>query len=129
MAEGNKQAAILSAEGARQAAILNAEGGRQAAILNAEGYSMALTRVFEAAQGVDAKTMSLQYLDTLKQVGQSPSTKWLIPIELSSLLSNVMGQAGRAFAGGGSAAAIDVVTPPSDPPAPSANEPPPTPPG
>ena len=129
VAEGNKQSAILNAEGQKQAVILAAEGERQAALLRAEGFASALQKIFDTARGVDANTMSLQYLDTLKQVGQSPSTKWLIPIELSSLLSNVMGQAGRAFAGGGSAAAIDVVTPPSDPPAPSANEPPPTPPG
>nr|MBA3552199.1 SPFH/Band 7/PHB domain protein [Actinomycetota bacterium] len=63
VAEGNKQAAILNAEGNRQAAILNAEGNRQAAILNAEGFSMALQRIFEVAQTLDANTMSLQYLE------------------------------------------------------------------
>jgi regulator of protease activity HflC (stomatin/prohibitin superfamily) len=100
VAEGNKQSAILNAEGQKQAVILAAEGERQAALLRAEGFASALAKIFETASGVDANTMSLQYLDTLKQVGQSASTKWLIPIELSSLLSNVMGQAARSFSVG-----------------------------
>ena len=87
VAEGEKQAAILKAEGARQSAILNAEGNRQAAILNAEGYALALSKIFESAKNVDAKTMSLQYLDALKALGASPSTKFVIPTELLNLLA------------------------------------------
>ena len=86
VAEGEKQAAILSAEGNRQAAILTAEGERQAAILNAEGFSNALNKVYEVAQNVDAKTMSLQYFDTLKQLGSSPSTKFIFPMEFTGIL-------------------------------------------
>jgi regulator of protease activity HflC (stomatin/prohibitin superfamily) len=99
VAEGAKQAAILNAEGAKQAAILTAEGARQAAILNAEGFGLALTRIFESAQNVDAKTMSLQYLEALKQLGASPSTKWVLPMELSTLLQNVAGATAKAFGG------------------------------
>ncbi len=84
-AEGARQAAILNAEGARQAAILNAEGARQAAILNAEGYAIALTRIFEAAQHVDSKTMALQYLDALKALGAGSSTKLVFPMELTEI--------------------------------------------
>ena len=91
VAEGEKQAAILKAEGSRQSAILNAEGNRQAAALNAEGYAMALSKIFEAAKNVDAKTMSLQYLETLKAIGAGPSTKFLIPTELTSLLAPFAG--------------------------------------
>jgi regulator of protease activity HflC (stomatin/prohibitin superfamily) len=84
-AEGAKQAAILTAEGARQAAILNAEGARQAAILNAEGYAAALARIYESAQNVDSKTMSLQYLDALKALGAGPATKFIFPMEFTGL--------------------------------------------
>lgn len=100
-AEGSKQAAITVAEGNKQSAILNAEGDRQAAILRAEGFALALTKIFEAAQGVDAKTMSLQYLEALKQIGASPSTKFVIPMELTSLISGLSGFAERTFADGG----------------------------
>ncbi|MEA2460724.1 MAG: hypothetical protein QOH90_901, partial [Actinomycetota bacterium] len=100
VAEGNKQSAILNAEGNKQASILNAEGGRQAAILQAEGFSQALAKVWEVARLIDANTMSLQYLDALKALGSSDSTKFVLPLELSGLLSNVTKMAGTAFEGG-----------------------------
>ena len=85
-AEGEKQAAILNAEGERQAEILRAEGDRQAAILNAEGFSNALDKIYGVAKNVDAKTMSLQYFETLKQLGSSPSTKFIFPMEFTNVL-------------------------------------------
>jgi regulator of protease activity HflC (stomatin/prohibitin superfamily) len=94
-AEGQKQSSITVAEGQKQAAILSAEGDRQAAILRAEGFSLAL----------DANTMSLQYLDALKQIGASPSTKFVVPMELAGLLSSVTGLTGKAFSGNGVEAA------------------------
>jgi regulator of protease activity HflC (stomatin/prohibitin superfamily) len=86
IANGNRDAAILNAEGERQSAILNAEGNRQAAILNAEGFSMALDRIYQSANRVDDKTMSLQYLDMMKALAGGPSTKWVIPMELTSFV-------------------------------------------
>ncbi|MGQ0670101.1 MAG: SPFH domain-containing protein [Actinomycetota bacterium] len=100
-ADGSKQAAITVAEGNKQSAILNAEGDRQAAILRAEGFALALAKIFEVAQGIDANTMSLQYLEALKQIGASASTKFVIPMELSNLLSGVTGLTGKAFGDGG----------------------------
>jgi regulator of protease activity HflC (stomatin/prohibitin superfamily) len=85
-AEGYKQSAILSAEGDKQSAILKAEGARQAAILNAEGYGLALTKVNESAQIVGNKTMSLQYLDGLKALGAGAATKFIFPLEFTSLV-------------------------------------------
>jgi len=86
IAEGNRQSAILNAEGEKQSAILNAEGNRQAAILNAEGFSMALDRIFQSASKVDEKTMALQYLDMMRSLASGPSTKWVIPMELTSFV-------------------------------------------
>ena len=104
-AEGAKQAAVTVAEGNKQSAILNAEGDRQAAILRAEGFALALTEIYRSAQGVDAKTMSLQYLEALKQIGASPSTKFVIPMEFTNLLSGISGFAERTFADGDGAKA------------------------
>ena len=102
-AEGEKQAAILEAEGGRQAAILEAEGERQAAILRAEGFSTALDKIYQVANTVDGKTMSLQYFETLKSLGASPSTKWIFPMEFTSMLSPFlgMGQSNQQQADGG----------------------------
>ena len=85
-AEGEKQAAILESEGHRQSEILEAEGDRQAAILRAEGFSTALDRIYQVASTVDSKTMSLQYFDVLKQMGSSPATKFIFPMEFTSML-------------------------------------------
>jgi regulator of protease activity HflC (stomatin/prohibitin superfamily) len=85
-AEGTKSAAITVAEGAKQAKILSAEGDRQAAILRAEGFALALQKIFEVAHTVDGNTMRLQYLDAIKQVGTSGSTKIVLPMELGDVL-------------------------------------------
>jgi regulator of protease activity HflC (stomatin/prohibitin superfamily) len=90
-AEGEKQAAILTAEGERQAEILEAEGDQQAAILRADGFSTALDKINNVASTVDARTMSLQYFETLKNLGQSPSTKWVFPMEFTKMLQPFLG--------------------------------------
>ena len=90
-AEGKKQSAILVAEGSKQAAILEAEGQRQAQILKAEGFALALTKIYESAQTVDAKTMTLQYLEALRALGASPATKFVIPTEFTALAAPLLG--------------------------------------
>lgn len=96
VAEGEREAAILKAEGERQAAILTAEGQRQAAILNAEGFSLGLDKIYAVARTVDAKTMSLQYFDTLKELGASPSTKFIFPMEFTGMLRPFINLAGNS---------------------------------
>ena len=86
VAEGDRQATILRAEGSRQSTILAAEGDRQAANLRAEGLALALEKIYAAARTVDDKTMSLQYLDALRAIGMAPSTKFVLPMEITNLL-------------------------------------------
>ena len=86
IADGNRDAAILNAEGEKQSAILNAEGNRQAAVLNAEGFALALQKIFETASNVDDKTMALQYLEMMKSLAAGESTKWILPMELTSFV-------------------------------------------
>jgi regulator of protease activity HflC (stomatin/prohibitin superfamily) len=103
--EGTRQAAINVAEGQKQSEILKAEGDRQAAILRAEGFSQALTRIFQAASGVDQKTMALQYLEALKALGASPSTKFVIPTEFTRLVEPFAGFVEKSMSGAGDTAA------------------------
>ncbi|MEE9188747.1 MAG: SPFH domain-containing protein [Anaerolineales bacterium] len=86
VADGEKQAAVLEAEGGKQAAVLLAEGAKLAQELRAEGFAAALDRIFEVAQTVDQKTMTLQYFETLKEIGASPSTKYIFPMEFSQFI-------------------------------------------
>ena len=97
IAEGERQAIILRAEGERQAAILEAEGERQAKILVAEGYAEALQRIFATARGIDSKTMSLQYLEVLRDLGSGAATKFVIPMEFTRLLQPFVGHAEKSM--------------------------------
>jgi regulator of protease activity HflC (stomatin/prohibitin superfamily) len=105
VAEGNKASAILNAEGSKQSAILTAEGERQAAILRAEGFALALSTINESASIADGKTMQLQYLDALKAVGISPSSKVVVPMELAGLAAGIasLAAAGDSRDGSGTA--------------------------
>ncbi len=98
-AEGEKQSAILQAEGHRQSEILEAEGDRQAAILRAEGFSTGLDRIYAVANTVDNKTMSLQYFETLQKLGASPATKFIFPMEFTSMLQPFLGGSNRQDSG------------------------------
>ena len=90
VAEGDKQSNILKAEGEKQSNILRAEGERQAQLLRAEGFSAALDKIFSIAKAIDQKTMTLQYFETLKSIGTSPSTKYIFPMEFTSMMENFL---------------------------------------
>jgi regulator of protease activity HflC (stomatin/prohibitin superfamily) len=98
--EGARQANINVAEGEKQAAILRAEGKRQSEILEAEGFSQALERIFAAARQVDEKTMTLQYLEALKDLGAGPATKFVIPVEFVELANRITSYTERGMAAG-----------------------------
>lgn len=88
-AEGKKQAAILEAEGYREARIKKAEGDMQAAILEAEGKRKALLEIEDAARQLTSNTLLLKYYETLEKIAVAPSSKILIPLEVSKFLSRV----------------------------------------
>jgi regulator of protease activity HflC (stomatin/prohibitin superfamily) len=103
-ADGKREAAIAVATGEKQAAILGSEGARQSAILRAEGFALALETVFNVAQTVDNKTMSLQYLDALRALGDSPATKFVVPMEFTTMLQPLVSQLGAGMAAAAPAA-------------------------
>lgn len=90
VAEGEKQSNILRAEGEKQSNILRAEGEKQAQVLRADGFSVALDKIFAIAQTVDQKTMTLQYFEALKSIGAGASTKFIFPLEFTSMMTNFL---------------------------------------
>jgi len=88
VADGERQSNILRAEGEKQANILRAEGDRQALLLRADGFSNALEKIFMVAKTIDDKTLTLQYFDTLRNMANNASTKFIFPMEFTSLLSS-----------------------------------------
>ena len=97
-AEGSKQSAILEAEGQKQSQILRAQGEKEAQLLTAEGFARALRAIHEEARDIDSKTMALQYMDMLEKVGSSPSTKFVLPMELTGIAQNVASAIGKGAA-------------------------------
>jgi regulator of protease activity HflC (stomatin/prohibitin superfamily) len=91
IADGDKQSTVLRAEGARQAEILKAEGDQQAAVLRASGFADALQRIQDTAGGVGVNTMTLQYIEALKEIGEGESTKYVLPLELTKMLGSIGG--------------------------------------
>lgn len=106
-ADGKRDAAVRVADGQKQATILEAEGARQAAILRAEGYSQALAQISSVADHLDNQTMSLQYLDALKALGASPSTKLVVPAEFTNLLRPFIERTNSAQPAANAANAVD----------------------
>lgn len=94
IADGDRQAQILRAEGDQKSAVLRAEGERQAQILRAEGYAKALEKIFEVANKIDQQTMTLQYFETLKNMAANPSTKYIFPMEFTSMLGDFVKKQG-----------------------------------
>ena len=90
VAEGDRQSNILRAEGEKQAVILRAEGQKQSQLLVAEGFASALQAIYTVAQTIDQKTITLQYFETLKAMGASPATKFIFPLEFTSMLGNLI---------------------------------------
>jgi regulator of protease activity HflC (stomatin/prohibitin superfamily) len=101
VAEGEKKARILNAEGEKEARILEAGGDREAAVLRAQGFADALARIHEIARALDSNTMSLQYLDTLTKIGQSEATKYVLPMEFTSMFQNILRHTGDSGAANG----------------------------
>ena len=48
---------------------------------------MALQQINAAAVGLDQRTITLQYFDTLKTLGGSAATKYIFPLEFTGLIS------------------------------------------
>lgn len=90
-AEGDKASQMLRAEGDKQSQILRAEGDRQAQLLRAQGFAKALEAIYSEASKIDANTIMLQYLDTLRTIGASPSTKFVVPMEVTSMMKDLSG--------------------------------------
>jgi regulator of protease activity HflC (stomatin/prohibitin superfamily) len=90
VADGERQARILHAQAEREREILEAEGQRQATLLRAEGYALALERIDQVARTLESNTMSLQYLQTLRDLGQSEATKFVLPMEFTTLLQPLL---------------------------------------
>lgn len=88
VADGERQSEVLRAEGEKQANILRAEGEKQAQLLRAEGYTAALEKINGVASTLDQRSITIQYFETLKSMAEKPSTKYIFPMEFTSMMGS-----------------------------------------
>ena len=87
-----------------------AEWLRQATVISADAQAQALRLLYEIANVIDDKTLSLKYFEMLKDLGQGESTKYIFPLELTNLvkpLLNALGSRGAGSPAGPSNGVID----------------------
>lgn len=85
-AQGQREARILEAKGERESQILRAQGRKEAQTLEAQGQAKALQVVGLGSLSLDSRALAVLGLQTLGRLGDSPSTKIVIPMELTRAL-------------------------------------------
>jgi regulator of protease activity HflC (stomatin/prohibitin superfamily) len=94
-AQGERRSAIERAQGEKQSAIIESQGEKQASVLEAQGDAVATVLRARAAESMGERAIVDKGLETLGRIGQAPSTTYVLPQELTSLL----GRYGRGLTG------------------------------
>jgi len=95
-AEGKKKSRILEAEGLQQSMVLEAEGKKVALILESQGEAQRLRIMSVGAAALDSKALSVLSMETMKSVGQGPSSKIFFPMEVTRLMEGISEYVGTA---------------------------------
>jgi regulator of protease activity HflC (stomatin/prohibitin superfamily) len=90
----------MAAERAKRATILEAEGYKQAQELRAQGDANALMLLNDVARQIDPKTFNLKYLETLSKMGEGEATKYVFPLEFTSLVRPLIDSLSNSPSGG-----------------------------
>ncbi len=85
-AQGERRSAIERAEGDKQSNIIRAQGEKQSEILEAQGDAVSTVLRAKSAESMGERAIIERGLDTLKRIGEGPSTTFVLPQELTSLV-------------------------------------------
>jgi len=85
-AQGERRSAIERAEGDKQSNIIRAQGEKQSQILEAQGDAVSTVLRAKSAESMGERAIIERGLDTLKRIGEGPSTTFVLPQELTSLV-------------------------------------------
>ena len=96
-AQGERRSAIETAEGERQSNVISAQGEKQASVLRAQGDAVATVLQARASESMGERAIVERGLESLERIGTSPSSTFVLPQELTSLL----GRYGRGLTGSG----------------------------
>lgn len=85
-AQGDRQSAIEKAQGQKESDIIRAQGKKQSQILEAQGDSISTVLRAKSAESMGERAVIEKGMETLEGMGQSESTTFVLPQELSSML-------------------------------------------
>ena len=102
-AQGERRSAIEKAEGDKQANILEAQGEKQASVLEAQGDAISTVLRAKSAESMGERAIIERGMETLEEIGKGESTTFVLPQEMTSLLSRYGKHLTGGDAGGGEA--------------------------
>ncbi|GAA0225021.1 SPFH domain-containing protein [Haladaptatus pallidirubidus] len=85
-AQGERRSAIESAEGQKASNIIRAQGEKQSQILEAQGDAVSIVLRAKSAESMGERAIIDRGMDSLKRIGESKSSTFVLPQELSSLV-------------------------------------------
>ena len=85
-AQGERRSAVEKAEGDKQSQIIRAQGEKQSQILEAQGDAISTVLRARSAESMGERAVIDKGMDALTEIGQSESTTFVLPQELSSML-------------------------------------------
>ncbi|RDI71812.1 SPFH domain-containing protein [Halopelagius longus] len=85
-AQGERRSAVERAEGEKQSNIIRAQGEKQSQILEAQGDAISTVLRARSAESMGERAIVERGMESLARIGESPSTTYVLPQELTSLL-------------------------------------------
>jgi regulator of protease activity HflC (stomatin/prohibitin superfamily) len=85
-AQGERRSSIERAQGDKQSDIIRAQGEKQSQILEAQGDAISTVLRARSAESMGERAVIEKGMETLGEIGQSPSTTYVLPQELTSLV-------------------------------------------
>ncbi|SFS02254.1 SPFH domain, Band 7 family protein [Halomicrobium zhouii] len=85
-AQGERRSAVETAEGDKQSNIIRAQGEKQSQILEAQGDAISTVLRAKSAEAMGERAIIDKGMETLEGIGQSESTTFVLPQELTSLV-------------------------------------------
>jgi len=86
-AQGERRSAVEEAQGDKQANIIRAQGEKQSQILEAQGDAISTVLRAKSAESMGERAVIEKGMETLENIGQGESTTFVLPQELTSLVS------------------------------------------
>ncbi|EMA31726.1 hypothetical protein C445_12965 [Halobiforma lacisalsi AJ5] len=85
-AQGERRSAVEKAEGDKQSEIIRAQGEKQSQILEAQGDAISTVLRARSAESMGERAIIDKGMETLEGIGQSESTTFVMPQELTSMV-------------------------------------------